>query len=73
MRVYAEQLEKAVREHPQEYAYPVDQVPTVVQRMRGAIQENRFNKDSTAFRQTCKVLKIKHTYKAIEQFIANHA
>jgi hypothetical protein len=66
---YAKQLEKAVREHPEEYLWPIEHVPEVVARMREAIKTGTYNKDSGAFKQTCKVLGIKHTYKAIAAFI----
>jgi hypothetical protein len=37
--------------------------------MQNSILKGTFNKDSESFKQTCKALKIKHTYKAIDEFI----
>ena len=72
IKEYAKQLELAVRNYPNEYGWPVENVPVVVERMRAAIQAKKYNKDSRAFKATCKVLGIKHTYKDIEHFVANH-
>jgi len=69
---YTKQLRLAVLNFPNEYAYPVEQVPHVVSLMREAIRLGSFSKDSRAFKETCKVLGIKHTYKEIAHFIANH-
>lgn len=68
-RVYAEELKRAVTERPQEYGWPVEQVPVVVSRMVAAFDRGSYNHDSTAFRWTCNRLKIKHTRKAIREFI----
>lgn len=37
--------------------------------MKWAIITGTFNKDSDSFKQTCKALKIKNTYKAIDKFL----
>lgn len=37
--------------------------------MLWAIIDGKFGKDSEAFKNTCKVLKIKHTYKAIDSYL----
>jgi len=34
-----------------------------------ALLKGEFDKDTDSFKQTCKALKIKHTYKAIKSFI----
>lgn len=62
---YTVELERAVREHPDEYVWPVEEVPTVAARMLDAIQHKSFNKDSRAIKSTCKAFGIKHTYQAI--------
>lgn len=69
MAVYKEELERAVREHPDEYHYPFSDVPTVVARMGAAIEKGSFNKDGRAFKGTCKRLGIKHTYAAIAAWL----
>jgi hypothetical protein len=72
MTEYAVQLKHAVETYPSEYAYSVTEVPKVIARMRDAIQSGQFNKDGRAIKETCKKLKIKHTYKGIRNFIDNH-
>lgn len=72
MKVYGPMLEQSVRLHPEEYGYPLESVPTVLARMRIALTTRTYNKDSRAFRETCKVLNIKHTYAAINRYIDNH-
>ena len=37
--------------------------------MQWAIIDGKFGKDSVALKNTCKVLKIKHTYKAIQTYL----
>jgi hypothetical protein len=66
---YARNLERAVLAHPDEYYYPVADVPVVVERMRAALVAGTFNKDGYAFQWTCRDLRIKHTYKAILAYI----
>lgn len=41
----------------------------VLARMTRSILKQNFNKDSEGFKRTCKELKIKHTYKAIESYL----
>ena len=73
MAEYAKQLAKAASEFPDEYRWPAGTtVELVVQRMAEAVRTKTYNKDSRAFRETCKALKIKHTYTAINHFVANH-
>lgn len=68
--IYAEALKDAVKNHPDEYGYPLENVPGVVARMAAAIQRGSFNKDGKAFKTTCKFLGIPYTYKGIKDFIA---
>lgn len=67
--VYKEELEKSVRACPDDYAWALSDIDTVLERMTRAIERGSFNKDTPAFRRTCKQLGIKHTYKAINDFI----
>ena len=69
MEVYARALGNAVLEHPKEYVYSLSLVPTVVERMRAALESGSYNHDGRAFKGTCKALGIKHTRKEIEAFI----
>jgi len=66
--VYRVELEKAVMEFPQQYTYSVSLVPDVVYRMREAFIAGTYNYGGIAIRRTCKILGIKHTIKAMEQF-----
>jgi len=69
MRLYADNLHRAVSEHPDEYPWPIENVPVVVERMAAAIQRGSYNKDGYAFKWTAKQLGIPHTYKAINAFL----
>ena len=68
-QVYAKNLELAHAKYPNEYMYPALEIPYVLLRMNAAIDNMSFNKDSHAWKMTCKELGIKHTYKAIKEFI----
>jgi hypothetical protein len=67
---YRKQLENALRDYPQEYAFPASELPNVFERMRVAIENGSANKDSRAIKATCKMLGIKHTYTAIREYLA---
>ena len=68
---YVSGLRDAVIAHPNDYLYPVQQVPVVVAKMMKAIRENanNVNYGSHGFRLTCKRLGIKHTKKAIIAYL----
>lgn len=66
---YHRQLEKAITEHPTEYVYGLDMVPTVVDRMIIAFERGSYNKDGRAIKATCKVLGVKYTYTGINEFL----
>lgn len=68
--VYKEKLIESRQKNPESYSWPESEFETVFGRMVSAIQRGSFNKDSDAFKATCKELKIKHTYKAIQDFIS---
>lgn len=67
--VYKANLAKAHAAKPEEYTWSIDQLDEVYGRMVYAITKGTFNKDSESFKWTCKELGIKHTYKAIQEFI----
>lgn len=69
MEVYSTELKRAIVEHPDEYAYPVDEAEVVVARMSAAIARGSYNKDGRAFKATCKALGIAYTYSAINAYI----
>lgn len=63
---YATKLAANMLANPEQY---VGTFETTLANMKHAILKGAFNKDSESFKQTCKALKIKHTYKAIDEFI----
>jgi hypothetical protein len=67
--IYKQELAFAVVAYSEEYQYGIEAVPAVVKKMRDAFENRSFNKDSRAIRNTCTLLGIKHTYKAISEFI----
>lgn len=67
--IYTEELKDSYKKHRDQYIWPENEFPQVIERMCRAIEKGSFNKDSIAFRNTCKVLKIAHTYKAINQYL----
>ena len=66
---YTRNLARAVVERPQDYQWPIEELPTVTARMLAAIGRGSYNKDSYAFRWTCKELGLPFTYKAINAYL----
>lgn len=64
--VYYEKLVEQFELNPDDYMGTPE---STYKRMKQAIAEGDFNKDSKAFKLTCKQLSIKHTYKAIREFM----
>lgn len=69
LSTYKKNLKKCAIENPEEYAWSIEEFHKIIERMNNAIVHGTFNKDSKAFKNTCKELKIKHTYKDIANFI----
>ena len=67
--VYAVQLAKAHAQAPDEYLWRIETLPTVVERMKKAIENGSFNHEGNGFKWTCKELGIKHTRKAIQEYL----
>lgn len=65
---YRRNLERAVIEHPDEYCWPVANVPIVAAKMEAAFERGSYSKDGFAFKATCKEMGIPHTYTAINSF-----
>lgn len=70
MERYAAALRQAVLDHPDQYRYPVESVPSVVEKMKQAIIAKTYSKDGHAFKAVCKQLGIKYTYTAINEYVA---
>jgi hypothetical protein len=73
LAVYSVELEKCVMAFPEKYAWSLTELPVVLVRMASGIERGSFNKDSAAFSKTCKAFGIKHTYKAISEFLNHEA
>ena len=71
LRVYRRRLEEARLAHPAEFDWPLSELDVVYGRMVPAIDRGSFNKDSHTFRNTCRELGIRHTYKAIAEYIGS--
>lgn len=72
MEAYRPNLERAVKEKPIDYGFPLSEVPAVVDRMRAAIERGTYNHAGHALKWTCQGFGIKHTRKAIEAFLAGN-
>ena len=68
--IYAKYLRARHTNHPQNYAWNISSFEWIFKEMSAAIVTGNFLKDSPTFKLTCKELGIKHTYKAIKEFIA---
>jgi hypothetical protein len=71
IETYKQELIRSHNADPTSYAWPLSELDAVFERMRIAILRGSFNKDSVAFRRTCKRLGIKHTYRDIKAFIGD--
>lgn len=69
LNVYSEKLESERRANPDLYSWPLDELPKVIKRMSIGFVTGSFNKESKAIKETCKYFGIKHTYKAIAEFV----
>ncbi|GMV81451.1 MAG: hypothetical protein AMXMBFR7_26350 [Planctomycetota bacterium] len=70
MAAYEKHLTDCVREMPGDYAFGVDRVPVIAERMRAAFRDRSYHHDGPAIKRTCKQFGIKNTYKAIEAFLS---
>lgn len=68
MVFYSQALAVAVADHPDEYVFKVDMVPTVAARMQKAFLAGTYNHDGRAIKMACKAVGIKHTRTAMEAF-----
>jgi len=68
-KTYLHHLERAVAELPASYSYRFAEVPAVHARMMAAVIKRAFNKDSIAFKRTCKELNIPYTYAGIKNYL----
>ena len=71
--IYGIQLKRSKQSVPEAYAWDMNQLPVVLERMCQAIDKKSFSKDGAAFKLTCKVIGIPYTYKAIFSYLDSHA
>ncbi len=71
MTVYSVKLAEAVETCPEEYGFPLSDVPRVAGKMREAFIRGTFNKDGKAIKATSRHFKVPHTYAGIKGFIAS--
>ena len=69
LQVYKRILEEEIKKNPDNFA--IKDANVVFERMKPAIIKGSFDKDSACFRRTCRELGIRHTYKAIKEFITS--
>ena len=69
LEAYREELANALRDYPEEYAWPASQLDAVWLKMSTAIVGGTFNKDSRAIKAVCKRLGIGHTYRDIKAYL----
>lgn len=67
---YERQLTLAVQNYPDEYVWPIADVPKVAAKMRAAFERRSYNKDGRAIKATCKVLGIPYTYAGINAYLS---
>jgi hypothetical protein len=71
--LYGIELKKAHKQNRDEYVWPAEEFLKVFERMCNAFDTGSYSKDSKAIKNTCKLLGIKHTYKAIDAFLKGGA
>jgi len=67
--MYATNLQNAVEQFPEEYSFIGGNIELAIVRMFVAFKKGTYNKDSRAIKATCKQLNLKHTYKAINNYL----
>lgn len=66
MGVYYEHLKEIHDAENEAYMHDLGTIYSII---KWAVADKSFNKNSTTFKKTCKQLRIKHTYKAIEAYL----
>lgn len=72
---YEPRLLEDVLARPTLYSYPASEVPAVMARLRNAVERRgtfkATDKNTDAVKAVCKQLGVKHTYKAIDEWLAS--
>lgn len=69
MQAFRSNLAAAITENPHQYRYGLDNLDEVTRGMCNAVRLNGFDKDGRAMKATFKQLGIKHTYKALNEYL----
>lgn len=70
--IYTIYLKRCIQTMPEAYAWSIENLPVVLERMNAALDNGSYLKDSPAFKLTCKALGIKHTYTAISEYMGHY-
>ena len=70
LEVYTRTLRDAVKKYPERYTWPIENVPTVAEKMTVAMARGTANMDTPAIKNALKELGVKATRKAVEEFFA---
>lgn len=71
--LYTEELGREHARKPDQYAWPVEDLPIVVTKMVAAIIKGSGNINSPALKRTCKRLKIKPSLRSIQAYLSGEA
>lgn len=66
--VLAKCFEANYEANPDRYAFGLDRLGDAVNRLLASVDSMSFDKDTDSFKRACKLLNIKHTYKAIREY-----
>ena len=69
LKIYTVCLKNAVEQYPHEYAYGVDRVPEVAEKVVESLSKGHALLNGRAMHDTCRELGIKFTTKAIKHFL----
>lgn len=69
---YLRHMQEHAKTHPEYYHYGPEEVPVVHAKMMAALERGSANKDSEAIKATCKEMGIKHTYRAIRDYLSSN-
>jgi hypothetical protein len=71
--IYLAELREQMARHPELYAYPIGDAPSVATKMTAALAKGSANKDSIAIKHTCKRLGIAYRYADIAAYLVGAA
>ena len=69
---YLVKLTEQHAKHPEEYFYPAEGIPVVVDKMIASLAKGQAS-NSPAIKAVCRQLGIKSTYTAIKEYLADGA